>query len=128
MHSSIIGEQRVKYPIVDLVFFLKLCLLSGSLEFNLFGIPYIGADICGFFENTTEALCQRWMELGAFYPFSRNHNTIYMDPQDPATWPSVASASKAALNIRYRLLPYLYTLFYHSHTTGSTVVRPVYHE
>lgn len=102
--------------------------IIGSLEFNLFGIPYIGADICGFFVNSTEQLCERWMELGAFYPFARNHNSLGTDPQDPAIWPSVASASRTALNIRYRLLPYLYTLFYHSHTYGSTVVRPLYHE
>ena len=98
------------------------------LEFNMFGIPYIGADICGFFEDTTEQLCQRWMELGAFYPFARNHNGIGWAPQEPTAWPSVANASRTALNIRYRLLPYLYTLFYHSHQTGSTVVRPLYHE
>ncbi|XP_030743202.2 maltase-glucoamylase, intestinal-like [Echinops telfairi] len=103
--------------------------IIGMLEFNLFGIPYIGADICGFNENTNYELCLRWMQLGAFYPFSRNHNSIGSTEQDPGVFgEEFAAISRSALLIRYTLLPYLYTLFYHAHSRGSTVVRGLMHE
>ncbi|XP_063789067.1 maltase-glucoamylase-like [Pseudophryne corroboree] len=105
--------------------------IPGMLEFNLFGIPYIGADICGFFEDCSEELCRRWMQVGAFYPFSRNHNAENYKPQDPASYGAdslLVRSSRHYLNIRYTLLPYLYTLFYKAHTRGETVVRPLLHE
>ncbi|XP_053176409.1 sucrase-isomaltase, intestinal isoform X1 [Scomber japonicus] len=105
--------------------------IPGMLEFGLFGVPYIGADICGFFDDSSEELCRRWMQVGAFYPFSRNHNAQGYKPQDPAVYgagSTLVESSKHYLMIRYTLLPYLYTLFYNAHTTGETVVRPVMHE
>ena len=94
-----------------------------ALSFSLFGIPMFGVDTCGFNGNSDEELCNRWMQLSAFFPFYRNHNTLSANSQEPYVWSSVIEATKTAMNIRFRLLPYMYTLFYHAHTTGSTVMR-----
>ncbi|XP_054838775.1 sucrase-isomaltase, intestinal [Eublepharis macularius] len=105
--------------------------IQGMLEFSIFGFAFIGADICGFRENVSEELCRRWLQLGAFYPFSRNHNAATHDPKDPAYFGKdslLVNTTKHYLNIRYTLLPYLYTLFYNAHTKGTTVARPVLHE
>ncbi|KAI8964588.1 glycoside hydrolase family 31 protein [Daldinia sp. FL1419] len=94
-----------------------------GLSYSLFGIPMFGVDTCGFADDVDEELCSRWMQLSAFFPFYRNHNTQGAASQEPYLWPSVAEASRVAMGIRYALLPYIYTTFYLSHSTGSTTLR-----
>ncbi|KAM6939968.1 lysosomal alpha-glucosidase [Xenentodon cancila] len=103
--------------------------IAGILTFNLLGIPLVGADVCGFSEEPQEELCVRWTQLGAFYPFTRNHNAIDMQPQDPTVFsPLARTAMKNALLLRYSLFPFLYTLFHHAHVHGHTVARPIMFE
>lgn len=100
--------------------------ITTILSMNLFGIMMVGADICGFTGNTTEELCARWIQLGSFSSFCRNHNQIKMRPQELYVWPSVAKISNTVLSNRYRLAPYWFTLLADASTTGATVTRPLF--
>ncbi|KAI1316183.1 hypothetical protein EDD11_010355 [Mortierella claussenii] len=100
--------------------------IPGLLNFQFFGISMIGADIGGFGDTASEELLIRWHQLGAFYPFMRNHNCISNPPQEPYVTENLKENSRLYLDMRYRLLPYWYTLFYRSHQDGRMACSPIW--
>lgn len=103
--------------------FMKTSLV-GMFEASIYGIPLSGVPICGHTGPTSENLCLRWMQLGAFYPLS----LLYYDSSDGDRHPlafkkAFTTFTKSLLTTRYSLLPYLYTCFYHAHVTGAPVLR-----
>lgn len=98
-----------------------------SLNLSLSGQPFNGPDIGGFAKDANAELLAHWMAVGVYYPFSRNHAANNTANQEPwAFGKQVEDVSRTAINRRYRLLPYLYTLFHEVSQAGLPVMRPIY--
>lgn len=98
-----------------------------SITLGLSGQPFNGPDIGGFVGSPDAELLANWMAIGAFYPFSRNHTAKDTEQQEPwAKAELVETVSRNALERRYRLMPYIYTLFREASVSGMPIMRPVF--
>ena len=91
---------------------------------NMAGFLYSGADIGGFGDNTTEDLLLRWLALGCFTPLMRNHCAWNGRNQEPYVF-GKKEAFKSLLDLRYALIPYLYSEFVKAAVTGNCYLRPL---
>ncbi|HST52597.1 MAG TPA: glycoside hydrolase family 31 protein [Pyrinomonadaceae bacterium] len=99
------------------------------LNLGVSGVPLVGSDVGGFSGNPTPELYTRWLQAAALTPFLRSHSENGSNPHEPYSFPKeFVDINRASIELRYRLLPYLYTLF-HEHTeTGAPVMRPLWFE
>lgn len=97
-----------------------------SLNIGLSGQPFSGPDIGGFWGDASPELFAHWIAIGSFFPFSRTHTAGESDQEPWALGQEVEIVSRTAIERRYRLLPYIYTLFYEAAQTGIPVMRPVF--
>ena len=101
--------------------------IVGVFNFGMFAIPMVGADICGFKGNSNLELCARWTELGALYPFARNHNDIYSIDQFPWSFgQELIDTNFKAIRNRYMLYMYLYTHMTRLSIEGGQFFKPAF--
>ncbi len=101
--------------------------LSMTLNLGLSGLSFAGPDVGGFQGTPDPELFARWIQLGAFLPFFRIHTANHTPAQEPwAFGPKVEAIAKKFIQLRYQLLPYLYTAFWQAAQSGLPVARPVW--
>lgn len=91
---------------------------------GLSGVAFTGMDVGGFTGNGSPALYARWIQIGAFTPYCRSHTGINTKSAEPwAFGEEVLEISRNYINLRYRLLPYIYSCFYEATQTGLPLMR-----
>jgi alpha-glucosidase len=102
-------------------------ILLGALLINqmgLSGVPFTGPDLGGYIGDGNKELYRRWVEVGVFAPYLRNHREAYAAANEPWAYGEEAEAiSKAYITFRYELMPYLYSTFHEASQTGMPVGR-----
>ncbi len=94
---------------------------------GLSGFPFVGSDIGGFVRMPSAELCTRWLQVGVFSPFMRMHTEL--DTPDKEPWSfgwRYEAVNRSAIELRYRLLPYLYNVMQQAATTGVPAMRPLF--
>ena len=91
---------------------------------GLSGVPFTGMDIGGFIGTPSNSLFARWIQIGAFNPYFRNHAAVNTQSSEPWTHgEEVLEISRNYINLRYKLMPYLYSTFFEATQNGLPVMR-----
>lgn len=98
-----------------------------TLNLGLSGQPFNGPDMGGFGADADGELLADWYAIGVYFPFVRNHSEKGTVNQEPwAFGERIENICRTAVERRYRLLPYIYTLFREASLDGMPVMRPLF--
>ncbi len=93
---------------------------------SISGMGFTGSDIGGFAEQPSGELYARWIQLGVFHPFCRTHSSGDHGDQEPWAFDEeVIDITRKFVNLRYQLLPYLYTMFWQYIEEGVPMLKPL---
>ncbi len=103
------------------------------LSAGLSGIPFITCDISGYCGDITDysamaELYVRWMQLGVFTPLSRAHHEGNWAVEPWQFGPVAEAFSKCAIELKYTLIPYIYSCAREAHDTGWPIMRSMFFE
>lgn len=115
--------------------------IAPILNYNIYGMPMVGADICGMGSDfrSPPILCARWYQAAVFYTFARNHHTPTKEEynsQEPYTYEGIYfKVIKTHIQLRYSLVKQMYTYFFMQPRQPNdpklrvgTVTRPLFFE
>jgi oligosaccharide 4-alpha-D-glucosyltransferase len=99
-----------------------------ALSMGLQGLAYMHSDLGGFAGNYEDAeLYTRWLQYGVFQPVFRTHAQEGV-PAEPVFWDEATKdIVRRYIKLRYRLLPYNYTLAWENTTKGTPMMRPLFY-
>jgi len=93
------------------------------------GVPFVGCDVGGFNDRPSGELYTRWLQAAALTPFLRSHSVGWAGNKEPWEYgEEYTPINRASIELRYRFLPYLYSLFFEHERTGQPVMRPLWYE
>jgi alpha-glucosidase len=105
---------------------LKLSL-SMALNMGLSGAPITGSDIGGYRDDSNGELFTRWLQAACFMPFFRSHTDLGTQPQEPWSFGQPYEViNRLTIELRYRFLPYLYSVIAQCKEYGWPVIRPLF--
>ncbi len=88
------------------------------------GMSFVGSDIGGFAEQPNGELFARWIQMGVFHPFCRVHSSGDHGDQEPWSFDNeVTDIVRKFIELRYQLLPYLYTMYWKYCKEGTPMIQ-----